>query len=74
MLTRYSSSGIDLDGTTVGIAPLGAMCTSFANGVTQDTGRSVASVGAIAAHELGHIFDMDHDDGRECSDWMCVLH
>ena len=36
-----------------------------AAGVTQDTGSSVAFVGAIAAHELGHIFNMEHDDGRE---------
>ena len=74
MLTRYSSSGIDLDGTTIGNAPLGAMCTSFSNAVTQDTGSSVASVGATAAHELGHIFDMVHDDGRKCREWMYVLH
>ena len=46
------------------------MCTSFSNGVTQDTRSSVASVGATAAHELGHIFDMEHDDGRKCSKSM----
>ena len=61
-----------MDGQTIGIAPVGAMCTSFSNGVTQDTGSSVASVGATAAHEMGHIFDMNHDDGRKCSEQALV--
>jgi len=59
-------SGIDLDGSTIGIAFVGTMCTSFSTGVTQDTRSSVASVGATATHELGHNFDMEHDDGRKC--------
>ena len=55
-------SGVDLDGNTVGIANVGAMCGRFSRGVTQDRGRSVANTGAIAAHEMGHIFNMRHDD------------
>ena len=31
-------------------------------GHTQDTGFSLSKVASIAAHELGHIFNMKHDD------------
>ena len=59
-------SGIDLDGATIGFAPVGAMCLgSRAGGLTQDTGASTASVASTAAHEVGHIFNMNHDDGSE---------
>ena len=58
-------SGIDLDGSTVGLAPVGAMCSRISGGLTQDTGASTAIVSSIAAHEMGHIFNMNHDDGRE---------
>ena len=37
------------------------MCGSSSVGVTQDGGRSPASVASTAAHELGHIFNMGHD-------------
>ncbi len=51
-------------GSAVGLAYVGTMCTkSVAIGLTQDGGELVVnSVGAIAAHELGHIFNMAHDD------------
>ena len=43
-------------------------------GVTQDTGHSEASVGAIAAHELGHMLNMEHDDSGESGFmYMCVV-
>ena len=35
-------------------------------GLTQDGGQgSVAGVASTAAHELGHIFNMLHDDNRK---------
>ena len=34
-------------------------------GLSQDGGRTLSSVGSTAAHELGHIFRMNHDDERE---------
>ena len=64
-LPNYTYSGIDLDGSTVGIAFIGTMCTrSSSTGLTQDgLGRSLSSVTSTAAHELGHVFNMNHDDG-----------
>ncbi len=56
------SRGIDFDLNTVGIAFLTTMCGASAVGLTQDGGRSVASVASTAAHELGHILNMAHDD------------
>lgn len=69
----YSSfcSGIDIDGGTIGIAFVNTMCSRASSvGVTQDGSAALDTVTAIAAHELGHIFNMDHDDGeiliRQC--------
>ena len=60
MATSYR--GVDLDGNTVGIAFTRAMCSdSNSVGVTQDRGGSLDQVSSTAAHELGHIFNMDHD-------------
>ena len=54
--------GIDLEGNTVGTAFIRAMCSDSSSvGVTQDGGASLDEVGSTAAHELGHILNMDHD-------------
>ena len=63
--------GINLNGNTVGIAFTGTMCNDRSSlGVTQDgRGSGVEAVGSTAAHELGHILNMDHDDplsGSKC--------
>ena len=57
---------MDILGNTVGIAYIGTMCNSRVSiGLTQDGARgSVEFVGAVAAHELGHIFNMFHDSGK----------
>ncbi len=58
-------SGIDIDASTVGIARLGTMCNRFSSiGVSQDGIRQLGGVVTTVAHELGHIFNMDHDDGE----------
>ena len=55
--------GKDLLGNAVGLAYVGTMChDEDAVGLVEDTGGSVQSVGTTAAHELGHIFNMLHDD------------
>ena len=60
------NSGIDLDGETHGVSSLGTMCLGrYSSGLVQDTGSSVAFLASTAAHELGHILKMDHDDGRK---------
>ena len=57
-----SHRGIDLNGNTVGIAFVRAMCSERSSvGLTQDGGRPVSSTGITAAHELGHILNMNHD-------------
>jgi hypothetical protein len=70
-------TNVDLDGSTIGIAFLRATCGSSAVGVTQDTRRPPASVGATASHELGHIMNMDHDDAGSCNcpdgTSMCIM-
>ena len=55
-------SGIDLNGSTVGFAFVGTMCSeTHSVGLTQDGGRNLASTASTVAHELGHIFNMNHD-------------
>ena len=42
------------------------MCLGrYSSGLVQDTGSSVAFLASTAAHELGHILNMEHDDGRK---------
>ena len=51
----------------MGIAFVGTMCSTTSSvGVTQDGGRSLSSVASTAAHELGHVFNMNHDGRTEC--------
>lgn len=61
----YSTTyrGQDIEGSTIGLAYVGTMCSRYINvGLTQDGGRgSLEVIGATAAHELGHIFNMNHD-------------
>ena len=57
--------GIDIDGSTVGISYVGTMCRRLSSsGLSQDGGRSLNGVVTTAAHELGHTFNMNHDDGK----------
>ena len=62
IIPSFMYSGIDLTGSTVGIAFVGTMCSPTSSvGVTQDGGRSLSSTTSVAAHELGHVFNMNHD-------------
>jgi hypothetical protein len=53
-------TGKDLDGTTVGIAFVGVVCSDpgSAYGLTQNTN----SMFKVTAHEIGHNFNASHDD------------
>lgn len=67
-------SGLELDGTTIGIAYTGTMCNvRLSLGVVQDGGGDVNLRISTTAHELGHIFDMKHDDCKEQSLHIILL-
>jgi hypothetical protein len=54
-------TGRDLDGTTVGVAYTGALCSRrFGAGLTQGT-HSTTLDSLITAHEMGHNFGAPHD-------------
>ena len=62
-------TGRDLDGTTVGIAYLGALCSRQYSSSLSEARSSVAFDGLVAAHELGHVFGAPHDGetGAACA-------
>ncbi|XP_006867550.1 PREDICTED: disintegrin and metalloproteinase domain-containing protein 8 [Chrysochloris asiatica] len=56
-------TGIDFDGTTVGLASLASMCSQRTSaGVNQDHSQSPLGVASTIAHEMGHNLAMDHDE------------
>ena len=56
-------SGIEFNGTTIGIAFTATMCVYLQSsvGIVQDGGEQIDKLISTTAHELGHIFAMDHD-------------
>jgi hypothetical protein len=55
-------TGRDLDGTTVGVAYIGAPCrTRFGASLSQALSLSSTTATLVAAHELGHNFGALHD-------------
>jgi hypothetical protein len=61
-------TGRDLDGTTVGVAWTGALCSNFFGaGLSQGNGSSTFD-SLVAAHEIGHNFGAPHDgqSGSAC--------
>ena len=56
--------GLDLDGSTIGVAYVGTMCfLPLSLGLTQDGGATLGRVVTVAVHEVGHNFNMEHDEG-----------
>ncbi len=69
-------TGRDLNGTTVGIAWTGALCSNFFGaGLSEGNGGAVFD-SLVAAHEIGHNFGAPHDgeSGSACEaqagDWL----
>ncbi len=51
----------DFDGSTVGIAWLGAVCTSWRYHCLQDFSTNANYLRVMTAHEIGHNFDASHN-------------
>eukprot|EP00731_Ephydatia_muelleri_P029982 Em0021g505a len=67
-------TGVKLNNNVIGIAYVGTMCTTrYAVGLIEDF-SSAAAVSSTAAHELGHIFNMQHDSAAcQCSQKTCIM-
>jgi len=63
-------TGRDLEGDTVGIAYIGAVCDGRNAASLSEGRRSHTTAALIAAHEIGHNFNAPHDGDAEgaCSD------
>ncbi|KAM4037708.1 disintegrin and metalloproteinase domain-containing protein 19 isoform 2-T2 [Anomaloglossus baeobatrachus] len=71
-------TGRTFHGTTIGLAPLQAMCSSYqSGGVNMDHSDNAIGVAATMAHEMGHNFGMSHDAAGCCTakpeDGGCIM-
>ncbi|MCI5055734.1 MAG: PKD domain-containing protein, partial [Flavobacteriales bacterium] len=51
----------DLDGPTIGLAWVGAVCTSFKYHLLEDFSSDAQLLRVLTSHEIGHNFDAYHD-------------
>ena len=68
LLTRHDICRATHKCDTLGLAELGTMCDpSRSCAIIEDNGLSAAFT---IAHELGHIFNIPHDDEKKCGNYM----
>uniref|UniRef100_A0A673AH52 ADAM metallopeptidase domain 8a n=1 Tax=Sphaeramia orbicularis TaxID=375764 RepID=A0A673AH52_9TELE len=54
-------TGVDFEGSTVGLANTNAMCTSNSGAVNEDHNSNSIGVASTIAHEMGHNLGLSHD-------------
>ncbi|KFD64519.1 hypothetical protein M514_11802 [Trichuris suis] len=70
LLTRHDICRLPGKCDTLGLAELGTMCDPFRScAIIEDNGLSAAFT---IAHELGHIFNVPHDDEKKCAQYMTL--
>lgn len=61
-------TGHAFQGTTIGLAPLLAMCSVYqSGGVNMDHSDNSIGIASTMAHEMGHNFGMSHDSSGCCT-------
>lgn len=67
-------TAIDFEGSTVGLAFIGTLCSGHSTGVIQDHNSNAIAVGATLSHEMGHNLGMNHDTSScVCADSTCIM-
>ncbi|XP_036383138.1 zinc metalloproteinase-disintegrin-like batroxstatin-1 isoform X2 [Megalops cyprinoides] len=65
---------IDFEGSTVGLAFIGTLCSGHSTGVIQNHNTRAIAVGATLAHEMGHNLGMSHDTSScTCTGNSCIM-
>ncbi|KAM9364096.1 disintegrin and metalloproteinase domain-containing protein 8a [Pholidichthys leucotaenia] len=54
-------TGVDFEGSTVGLANTNAMCTANSGAVNEDHNTNSIGVASTIAHEMGHNLGLSHD-------------